>query len=134
MAVVTLAAAGYVIWIHQKRLSTLEAGRTHSHKAGDHDLYITPIGGDCPLPIPMMKDGNASNPITEQFDSSMLILHTNPNSCMDGYEMVDVSSIESGERVCNSDETVYEPTEIIDNPVDDRFGYLTVLGVLETSV
>ncbi|KAL3879413.1 hypothetical protein ACJMK2_031711 [Sinanodonta woodiana] len=125
---------GNVIWIHRKKLSTLITDRLHSLRECDHELYITPIGGEIHLQLPPMNNGHPTDSKRAQIDYRVVLLHTNENICMDGYDMVDVSSIDAAELVCNSDETVYEVTEPINEPVHDNFGYLTALGALEESV
>ncbi|KAK3599195.1 hypothetical protein CHS0354_012799 [Potamilus streckersoni] len=127
MVVVTLASIVCVMWIHHKRNTRLETDRPHTMEEFDADLYLTPIGCERHLPLSLMNDGHVAVANTIQFDSSMLLVHTIQTVSMDGYEIVDVSSHDSYESIFNNDETtsLHAP---------DNFGYLTVLGVLETSV
>ncbi|KAL3880172.1 hypothetical protein ACJMK2_032437 [Sinanodonta woodiana] len=120
MAIVILVMVGYVIWIHQKRLTSLETDRPHSRQECNHEFYITAAGAEINLPLLPMNDGHASDSTTEQGYSPMSILHTNQNMCFDKYEKVDAASTDAGERVCNSYETVYEPLETISKAVDDK--------------
>ncbi|KAL3879375.1 hypothetical protein ACJMK2_031673, partial [Sinanodonta woodiana] len=128
--VTLLMVVGCVKWIYHKRISTLEKDQSHPLEECDRELYITPIGDDIHQPIPLMNDGNAFDFQTAQSNSRMLILHTNQNMNMDGYEIVDDSIYDAPQRVCNSDGIAYELTETIGKPGHTNCAYLTALGPL----
>ncbi|KAL3879437.1 hypothetical protein ACJMK2_031735 [Sinanodonta woodiana] len=136
MAVVILALIVNLIWIQHRKRSTLKADRFNSTVECDNGLYITPIGGESFPPIPLMNVGHkAESKIAENaHDSfSMRLLQTNQSFGNYGYEPVNISSKVHIQGACNTSERIYETTETSDPSIHSSF-YLTVMGVLETSV